>query len=242
MSKKRPAGEFTPSQFATCIETGLNIHAYIGESTKSSFNASKSSGVASLKEEDENKLSRSNNSETQQSAAAAATSITDANPTLPRVECTNGAMEALRLCHSAFLSMTSNALVSMESLSSDDNDYDGSTKGSKKRKHSSTSTIQPISDQDVENCLTQMGLSDLVQRAKSSLSYSNTMAVEGTEVTKSVQQTKRKKLSAQQKRKRKTNPFAAFDGTPEELLAEQERLLSESANRMKLDQNLEGEK
>eukprot|EP00573_Skeletonema_grethae_P008009 CAMPEP_0201705394 /NCGR_PEP_ID=MMETSP0578-20130828/45676_1 /ASSEMBLY_ACC=CAM_ASM_000663 /TAXON_ID=267565 /ORGANISM="Skeletonema grethea, Strain CCMP 1804" /LENGTH=96 /DNA_ID=CAMNT_0048193625 /DNA_START=31 /DNA_END=318 /DNA_ORIENTATION=- len=93
-AKKRAPGEFAPTQFATCIENGLNIHA-------------QAKPTASSKKKDASK-SKHNIVETPASKESAAKR--KLNQKYPRIECTNGAMEALQLCHSEFIKATSTAL------------------------------------------------------------------------------------------------------------------------------------
>mmetsp|Transcript_22580 Transcript_22580/g.34427 ORF Transcript_22580/g.34427 Transcript_22580/m.34427 type:complete len:204 (+) Transcript_22580:101-712(+) len=197
MSKKRAPGEFTPSQFATCIEKGLNIYAHDTLTSPSSTAVAKSSSKTS------NKTKRNYNNPT-----------TSTNSSLPRVECTNGAMEALRLCHATFLSTLASSL-------------------------GEDSSAKPLSEEDVVTCLEEMGLSDLAKRGVESLlgdskggddddddddDYDNTRQ----------RQQKRQPPSQNKRRRKKKKAFAGFEGTEEELIAEQERLLAESARRVQM--------
>ena len=103
-AKKRAPGDFAPTQFASCIENGLNIHAQ-----------AKTAAAASSKKSDKKKEAASKSKAKKHNIVdnpAAAT--IKSNQKYPRIECTNGAMEALQLCHSEFIKATSTALLSLE--------------------------------------------------------------------------------------------------------------------------------
>mmetsp|Transcript_32914 Transcript_32914/g.69270 ORF Transcript_32914/g.69270 Transcript_32914/m.69270 type:complete len:247 (-) Transcript_32914:1202-1942(-) len=233
---KRAPGEFTPSQFATCIEDGLNIHVHDSKlsvaaaevSAKSSDDDPPTEANAST-----GKTEESNDMDTTMQAMVGEADVnneaTITNTTsFPRVECTNGGMEALRLYHSAFLAMVSTSLGELESAVAAAAAAAATAASKKGKSSSSTPPIKILNEKDVMTCMEQMGLANLVQRAMASLANDNDKrpASRGG------------RGPAKKKRKRK-DPFADYKGTEEELLAEQERLLSESAIRvqmMNLDQ------
>jgi len=180
-AKKSTAGEILFSQFASCVEDGLNIHVCDEESTA---NSTKSPEVNNSKDDPTKK----------QPVGKAAANEGSTTTTYPRVECTNGAMEALRQCHSAFLEKVSGSLAELDS------------------------TAYSLTETDVMAVMHQMGLSKLADRA-----------VESMSINKKPQKKKRKK------------PTSGFKGTREELIAEQERLLAESACRVReMNQQTQG--
>mmetsp|Transcript_37654 Transcript_37654/g.61498 ORF Transcript_37654/g.61498 Transcript_37654/m.61498 type:complete len:228 (+) Transcript_37654:110-793(+) len=215
MSKKRAPGDFTPSQFASCIENGLNIHVH----DKLSAAAAKVTVNQSSDEDmtlDELLAIKTKTNPTDTSMQPVGETEDANNATekaFPRAECTNGAMEALRLCHSAFLSSLSRSLGELELK------LRVESSSSKKGKSASTTRVSTtaLTEKDVMTCMEQMGLSNIAQRAMSSLASDD-----------STKQPRKKK------RKMKDH-FANLKGTQlEELLAEQERLLSESAHRVQM--------
>mmetsp|Transcript_6195 Transcript_6195/g.9664 ORF Transcript_6195/g.9664 Transcript_6195/m.9664 type:complete len:276 (-) Transcript_6195:190-1017(-) len=227
-AKKRAPGEFAPTQFATCIENGLNIHAQTKPSASSN-----SSDKKNKKEASKSKGTKHNIVETP--AAKETAAKRKLNQKYPRIECTNGAMEALQLCHSEFIKATSTALVALESSKlKNDKAADAATASSKKKvSFSATTKTVTYNEDHVVQCMKQMGFSNLVERAMKSL---NTGSSKQSQTSNKVKQPKRQlkqpaskpQPSAQnKKRKRKSNPL-----DDAALLAEQERLLSESAKRV----------
>ena len=237
MSKKRAPGDFTPSQFASCIENGLNIHVHdklsSAAAAKVTVNQSsdedltleellairnKTNPINKSSDEDmtlDELLAIKNESNPTDTSMQPVGETEDANnatteKAFPRAECTNGAMEALRLCHSAFLSSLSSSLGELESK------LRVESSSSKKGISSSTMTTA-LTEKDVMTCMEQMGLSNIAQRAMSSLASDDST-----------------KPPRKKKRKMKDH-FANLKGTQlEKLLAEQERLLSESAHRVQM--------
>eukprot|EP00580_Thalassiosira_gravida_P001345 CAMPEP_0201610752 /NCGR_PEP_ID=MMETSP0492-20130828/17786_1 /ASSEMBLY_ACC=CAM_ASM_000837 /TAXON_ID=420259 /ORGANISM="Thalassiosira gravida, Strain GMp14c1" /LENGTH=213 /DNA_ID=CAMNT_0048076677 /DNA_START=62 /DNA_END=703 /DNA_ORIENTATION=+ len=210
MSKKRSPGEFTPSQFATCIEKGLNIHAHDRLHTASATAVAKSSSKSPNKNDNATTKTKRNNDNP---------TTTSTKSSIRRVECTNGAMEALRLSHATFLSTLASSLGE-ESC--------GSTSASTK----------PLSEENVVTCLEEMGFSDLAKRGLESL----LVHVHGEDDDARRQQKRRQKQSTSQnkRRRKKKKAFAGFEGTEEELIAEQERLLAESARRVQMMKSVGG--
>ncbi|KAL7541240.1 hypothetical protein ACHAXR_010749 [Thalassiosira sp. AJA248-18] len=217
-AKKRALpGEFTPAQFASCIENGLNIHVFDKSSRVDSDEAAGAESTKKSPDDDQeaqqpsstknNEIINNPTDTTMQKVGSHGAVNTTSNPSLSRVECTNGAMEALRLCHSSFLSTLSTSLGESYSSSLDD--------------------ARILSENDVMTCMEQMGLSHLAHRAMTSLSNDNASG------TKRQQQQHLKKS-------RKKRAFAGFEGTEEELIAEQERLLSESARRVRTNHEMQG--
>lgn len=193
--KKRAPGEFIPVQFATCIEDGLNIHVYDMKKKLSAGAAEPNTSLEDESLETKPSATKAGGSIPTDEDAAAAADDGNGSPFFPRVECTNGAMEALRLSHSAFIATISSSLGELSKYSAN--------------------------EQDVMACLEEMGLSNLAQRAMAaSLASSDN---DGNT-----------KQPPKKKRKKAKDPFANFKGTEEELIAEQERLLSESAQRMQM--------
>mmetsp|Transcript_13655 Transcript_13655/g.29597 ORF Transcript_13655/g.29597 Transcript_13655/m.29597 type:complete len:216 (-) Transcript_13655:62-709(-) len=196
-ASERAPGELTPNQFASYIERGLNIHVhdeklFADAKAASELSPDDETAATKLKSEPENDA-------TIRSAGGADAGGATGSPTFPRTECTNGAMEALRLCHSAFLSALS---VSLGGASA-----------------SSSAKRRTLTEEDVAACAKRMGLSDLARRAADSLSAGDDDA-DGP-------RPKRRK-----KKLRGKDHFFDFKGTREELIAEQERLLAESARRV----------
>ena len=249
--KPAPPGEFIPSQFASCIEKGLDIHSYSGVAQTDG----KKSAIGDIDENNDDGSSKPSARSTKSGSLAGhdnhdATinnTRNDNNPLspMPPVECTNGAMEALRLCHSTFLSATANSLAFESSLPSSNT---APKKGKKSNDNHQLSKL--LSENDVMKCMTEMGFSNLAQRAMASMSATAAAAANNNDNdgiaddaqnnTATRKQTAAKKRSIS--RKRKKNPFDGFDGSQEELLAEQERLLEESARRMRERQEEERKK
>mmetsp|Transcript_7836 Transcript_7836/g.17005 ORF Transcript_7836/g.17005 Transcript_7836/m.17005 type:complete len:231 (-) Transcript_7836:117-809(-) len=220
--KKRTRGELGPSQFATCIENGLNIHAHDKQTAAAA--AKKSKEKSSDGEDDDpatedlltttsgsNSIGNDATKNKQDDEVNKATTTTTNTAAFPRAECTNGAIEALRQCHSAFLSALSTKLgAHLNEL------------------ESSSSKVRLLTPNVVMACMEEMGLSDIAQRAMASL--------DGSDDNNNQISLRRKK------KRRKKNPFEG--STKEELIAEQERLLMESAKRIQMmngqNDNLQG--
>jgi hypothetical protein len=203
MFKKRNRLLFTPTQFASCIESGLNIHVLDvvggGDASSSSGDTCSIGTKASLKRDeslkDEDPTVNVSNSSTNQHTSA----TTAFTPVL----CTNGAMEALCQCQSAFLSLLSTSLGD-----------EMKNKGG-----------GMLTEHEVMSCMSIMGLSDLASRGAALLSSS----VE-TQQQQQPPKKKRKGIS--------TKTFGNVSETQlEELVAEQERLLLESACRVRMMMN-----
>lgn len=220
MSGRNKGGrrDFTAVQFANCVRDGLNVH--ICDDEKNAAAKKKSNGVARKKKKTsastkdggdysdpgdgdvaskpsgpQPQLAESKSLDAAKSATGATAGETAENATnsnFPRVECTNGAMEALRLSHSAFLETMAASLGELGKYS--------------------------LTDKDVLSCLEGMGLPHLAERAMTSSPSGN--------VDSNHKQAK--------KRQKKKRAFAGFSGTQEELIAEQERLLKESAARVNM--------
>lgn len=200
----RAAGrDLTPSQFGVSLENGLNISVYDRLTTGATGNA-KSAGEK-LKE----KLSATATDGPRVQPVGEKERNNAARPTLVCAQCTNGAMEALRLSHSAFLTRLSNSLGELQSISLEREDP------------SFAKPTKPLTEKDVATVLEQMGLSKILKHAM---------------ILSSIDETR---VPA---KKRKKNHFSDFKGTQEELVAEQETLLAETAHRVhvKHDQQLSG--
>lgn len=218
-AKKRAPGEFAPTQFATCIENGLNIHAQAKPTASKKKEASKSTG-------------KKHNIVVTPAAKEAKRKL---NQKYPRIECTNGAMEALQLCHSEFIKATSTALVALVSSKPD------AAAASSKKKVSFSATTKTVTynEDHVVQCMKQMGFSNLVERAMKSLNtgssklpHTNNNKVKQSKQQQLKQPSKPPPSAQNKKRKRKSNPL-----DDAAMLAEQERLLSESARRVYQNHN-----
>lgn len=232
LAKKRSPGEFAPTQFATCLENGLNIHAQATTTAAASSKTDKKK----QKEVSKSKGKKHNFVDNPAAKGAAATTI-KSNQIYPRIECTNGAMEALQLCHSEFIKATSTALVALESSTNNKNTTEqgaAAAASSSKKKVSFSSTTKTVTynENHVVECMKQMGFSNLVERAMESLNAgSSSKQQHNNNKVKQQKQQQQQQPSNQpppnKKRKRKSNPL-----DDAALLAEQERLLSESARRV----------
>lgn len=229
--RKTSTGVFTPSQFSSCLE-GLNIYAHVrnngneqtiggkkntdpadGENADSDTESKKPSAVGNLK--------RSVKERIFPSVCSAQPEHEGATSSTPPVECTNGALEALRVCHSEFLAAVTSALA----LESESNSGGGRSEG-RGDDVDCGSGIRHLNERHVLACMENLGFSELASRAVESCSDG---VVDNQETTRSNAGAKAKKRS----RKRRGKPFSGFGGTTEELLAEQERLLAESARKMR---------
>jgi hypothetical protein len=229
--KKRAPGEFAPTQFATCLESALNIHAQ----TTDAAAPSKSDKKKKQKQEASKSKGKKHNFVDNPAVKGSAVSVIKSNP---RIECTNGAMEALHLCHSEFIKATSIALVALESSSNHNNPTieQGAAASKKKVSFSSTTKTVTYNENHVVEIMKQMGFSNLVERAMESLNAgsskqqhtnNNKVKPQKTQQQQQQQQQPSKQPPQNKKRKRKSNPL-----DDAALLAEQERLLSESARRV----------
>mmetsp|Transcript_22960 Transcript_22960/g.47725 ORF Transcript_22960/g.47725 Transcript_22960/m.47725 type:complete len:301 (+) Transcript_22960:125-1027(+) len=250
--KRPPPGEITPNKFASCLEQ-LNIFPYIPPSRSSpSCPNNRGSG---------NQTNSASPSVSQYASASGNpdTIIDESSTLFPRVECTNGAMEALRQIHSAFLSFTANYLAMESSLSSSALSSTPSIKRAEKGMKASTTTTKLINEKDVYRVMKEeMGFGDLVDRAMNSIESFVDRARESEEGMG--ENTKKEKGGGEEKKQynnrsntaannndgstkakrrmqqRKKSMFKKGlrdETTSEEMLAEQERLLEESARRMR---------
>eukprot|EP00578_Thalassiosira_sp_NH16_P025243 CAMPEP_0181089874 /NCGR_PEP_ID=MMETSP1071-20121207/7534_1 /TAXON_ID=35127 /ORGANISM="Thalassiosira sp., Strain NH16" /LENGTH=208 /DNA_ID=CAMNT_0023171849 /DNA_START=157 /DNA_END=783 /DNA_ORIENTATION=+ len=198
-------------QFATCIEDGLNIHAY--DKTNAAGITSKSSDLpAAEKSSASSKTGNCSEANQQPAGEGSAKDDSITNMGFSRVECTNGALEGLRLCHSAFLSAIASSLADLEASSDDDDD--GTVAAASKKRKSSSTAIKTLAEHDVMTCMEKIGLSSLAERAMAE--------------------------TLKKKKRRKKDPFANLKGSREDLIAEQERLLLESARRVQTMNEAEG--
>jgi len=225
-AKKRAPGEFAPTQFATCIENGLNIHAQA---------KSAASSKSDKKKKEASKSKKGNKHIVENPAAKETAAKRKLNQKHPRIECTNGAMEALQICHSEFIKATSTALVALESSKNKKAEAAAATSSKKKVSFSSTTKTVTYNEDHVVECMKQMGFSNLVERAMKSINTGSSKQQHTNKVKQQKQQLKQPSKpppSQNKKRKRKSNPL-----DDAALLAEQERLLSESARRVYQNHN-----
>eukprot|EP00984_Skeletonema_dohrnii_P011316 scaffold4500_cov111-Skeletonema_dohrnii-CCMP3373.AAC.3 len=225
-AKKRAPGEFAPTQFATCIENGLNIHAQA---------KSAASSKSEKKKKEASKSKKGNKHIVENPAAKETAAKRKLNQKHPRIECTNGAMEALQICHSEFIKATSTALVALESSKNKKAEAAAATSSKKKVSFSSTTKTVTYNEDHVVECMKQMGFSNLVERAMKSINTGSSKQQHTNKVKQQKQQLKQPSKpppSQNKKRKRKSNPL-----DDAALLAEQERLLSESARRVYQNHN-----
>ena len=209
MSRKRNLLLFTPAQFSSCLESGLNIHVNmfdVGHSSSSSSSSSAASAAATLTRKNvpacSGDISRADLKSIdilESKDLAAYVRHNSDHPEFPSVSCTNGAMEALRQCQSAFLTFLSTSLGDQMKVKKEGG---------------------ILTEQDVMSCMRNMGLSALASRGAALMSSSNE--------TQQQQPQKKKRKGASSK------TFGNVSGTHmEELVAEQERQLLESACRVR---------
>jgi hypothetical protein len=223
MSKKLNPLVFTPAQFSSCLESGLNIHT-IGTSAgevitpnnrkKRKLDEYSGEGLGGLKNDDFMKdisWNACGEEKEDDNESVVVVVVEDVQTSL--VECTNGAMEALRQCQSAFLSLLSTSLGEQMK-----DDKEGRS---------------VLTEQHVMSCMEQLGLSNLAERGAAYIMSSR----EGQE---------QQHQQPNQKKKRKggggggdfaSTTKASFanmsDTKMKELVEEQDRLLSESACRVR---------
>ncbi|KAL3757941.1 hypothetical protein ACHAWU_002861 [Discostella pseudostelligera] len=206
MSRKRNLQLFTPAQFSSCLESGLNIHVNMFDVGHSSSSAASAATTLSTRNVDA--CSGDNSREGLKSIDVLGSESKDLaayvrhnsdHPEFPSVSCTNGAMEALRQCQSAFLTFLSTSLGDQMKVKKEGG---------------------ILTEQDVMSCMRNMGLSALASRGAALMSSSNE--------TQQQQPQKKKRKGASSK------TFGNVSGTHmEELVAEQERQLLESACRVR---------
>jgi len=237
-SRQQPKGEMAPAQFVSCLlRVGI---APEGVDIPSETSATTTAAAAAA-----SSLAPTTTDSTRSRQAAAARSST-ANESCGTIRCTDGAIDALRRCHSEFLS-----LIAAEVATISSNDANNSKKkGGKKRPRDvpsatdqaddttsgvaaavDASLSKVISEADVMTCLHRLGMDRIATEGRNNINQWEAKKRASDEEMHTTTSS-----SSNRSRKKKTKKLKrGFDDkdVTADLIAEQERLLAESARAMK---------